>query len=232
MTKYMVKVEFLKKLMITNGINENDIEGIPYWIDIEGIRQKVRAKPPIELKKGSKKIFMFCGRLHHTKGPDLALKAFTLLSKEFNNVALVFIGDGNLQNDLRRFCIVNCIQDKVTFLGRIPYDFVHQYFGLADYFLFTSPYSNYHWALLEAMCTMRPVVATDVGDTRDILIDKFNALLCRYDPKLLMEKMKELNENTELAEKIAKNAFLTIKERHSLNNLEKYERMIRSLAEY
>ncbi|MDA1075560.1 MAG: glycosyltransferase, partial [Proteobacteria bacterium] len=55
------------------------------------------------------------GRLHPKKRPDLALRAFAVLASRLPDAHLVFIGDGELEGELRSAAV----DQSVTFCGRV-----------------------------------------------------------------------------------------------------------------
>jgi glycosyltransferase involved in cell wall biosynthesis len=231
-TKFMVKYDYLKKIMMETGIEGEKIVVVPHWIDVETINKKAKTdKYFVNNINPSDYVFVFFGRLAKEKGPDILLEAFALLTKEAQNAKLVFIADGPLRRDLEETCDIYNIKDKVIFGGMIPHENLFEYISLADTIVFPHRYFNYEWALLEAMCTEKPIIATDMPATADILINDYNALLVEPTPESLALKMKEILENPELGEKIAKNALKTVREKHRMENLEKYEELVKEMVE-
>lgn len=227
----MTKYNHLKKRLVESGVKEGKIVVIPNWIDAESVLQKSKQdlRSTITGIESSDRVFVFFGSLKFFKRPDLTLKAFASLNKKIDNVKLVFIGDGVLRDELEKMCKRLEIQDKVHFLGMISHTEVHRYLSIADVFVFSSLYDNYNWALLEAMCTKKPIIATDVGGTKEILRDGYNALLAMPTAESLGSKMRMILNDRKLSRKIAENAYNTVKEKHSMKNLEKYEELIQSL---
>jgi len=229
--KFVVKVNHIKELMVKSGIREEAVTVIPHWIDSESIKEKSKRnlRHTIEGLEKNDRIIGFVGRLDPEKGPFLLLKAFSLLSEEMDDVKLVFIGGGTLQRKLELFCKTHDLQNKVIFLGMVPYTNVFEYLSIPDVIVSCQLYDNYGWALLEAMCTKKPIIATNVGATKEILQDGYNALLAMPTAESLSSKMKIILNNRELSRELAENAYNTVRERHGIKNLEKYEQLIQSL---
>lgn len=228
--KFMVKYEHLKNLLVNSGIKKENIAVVPHWIDIELINKKAKSVgASIESIKSSDYVFAFFGRLAEEKGPDILLEAFAHLAKKKQNVKLMIIGDGPLRRDLEESCGKLNLKDKVIFLDAIPHENLFGYLSVTDTIVLPHRYFNYEWALLEAMCTDKPIIATNMVATTDILIDGYNALLALPNPKSLSSKMQEMLETPELGKKLAKNALETVKRKHSLKNLEYYEKLIKGL---
>jgi glycosyltransferase involved in cell wall biosynthesis len=216
----MVKYDYAKSILVKNGIDKNKIEVISHWIDVEKIRS---AK--VNKKSDKNFIFTFIGRLAEEKGPDLLLKAFSKIPKNANK--LVFVGDGVLKGKLINFCKNNKMEN-VEFRGYVPHNQIGRYLNESDCIVFPHRYFNYEWALLEAMCVEKPIIATDVEATSEILTDGYNAILCEPNEKSIEGALKRVLECKDLKE-IAKNSYTIVKEKHSMKNLEQYERLIRSL---
>lgn len=232
-SKILVKYEHIKKLAVESGIDEKKIVVIPFWVDVETINKKSKNNLRVsvrELKAGDIVLGYFA-RLDPQKGPFLLLKAFSSLAKKASNIKLVFIGGGppSTTQELKELCSKLHLQDKVVFLGAIPYETVHTYLSIPDIFVFPSPYKNYEWALAEAMCANKPIVATNVAGTSEILIDRYNAVLTSPTVDSLTAGILNVLDDPALAKKIGENAFGTVKSKHSYKNLEKYEEVLKSL---
>ena len=218
----MAKYNYAKDILVKNGVDKNKIEVIPHWIDIE----KIRADK-VDKKSDDNFIFTFFGRLAEEKGPDLLLKAFSKISNKTKK--LVLVGDGILKSELIDFCKKNGIRN-VEFKGYVPHNQIGRYLNESDCIVFPHRYFNYEWALLEAMCVGKPIIVTNVATTSEILEDGFNSILCDPNEKSIEKAMRRvLNGNSSMLEEIAKNAYKTVKEKHSMKNLEKYEKLIHSL---
>ncbi len=229
-TKYMVKRNYLKELMVISDIPEDKIEVIPYWIDGDYILKQSKLQVSIDGVNEGDIVFGFLGRLDAYNGPLLVLKDFSMLLKEKKDLKLCFLGDGSFRKELETFSRNNGLQDYVIFLGAIPHSEIFKYFSIVDIFVFAQWYSNHNWALLEAMSTKKPVIATKTRDIDEVLKDKYSALLSEPTVDSLAEKMEEILNSPELGKKLGENAFKTIKTRHKLENLEKYEELLYKVA--
>jgi glycosyltransferase involved in cell wall biosynthesis len=231
-SEIMVKYDFFKKILTKSGISDNKISVVPFWIDVEKNMLNDNRRD-IQLIEGIGKkdfVFVYAARLNDVKGPDLLLEAFNLLAKNFKDIQLIMIGNGKLRKSLEDFTINKNIASKVKFLGYIEHENLKKYLALGDCLISCQRYENYAWSLLELMSTGKIVVVTNVGGTSEILRDNFNGLLAEPDPESLFQKMKYVIENHEKLKFMGKNAYDTIKEKHSMNNLEKYEKLLQYLT--
>jgi glycogen(starch) synthase len=109
-------------------------------------------------------LFVYCGRLHHTKGVALLLEAFARLRQTVSSARLRIVGDGPQRDPLQRQVHQLGLQESVAFRGWVPpNDVEHQ---LADAWAVVVPSL---WAeplglvALEAVVRGIPVVASAAG---------------------------------------------------------------------
>jgi glycosyltransferase involved in cell wall biosynthesis len=229
--KIMVKYDYLKNAINATGIPSDKVAVVPHWTDTEQIEKLSKSKIAVPGINKNDKVFLFFGRLVDVKGPDILLEAFNMLAKEHSSAKLVFIGDGNLREKLVSRAKELDISDRVLFLGRInSQEELYRHFSVADFIVFPHRYFNYEWALIEGMASGKPIIATDVAATRDILSDRKNAFLCSPDAGSLCSAMKFTLSNPVISEMVAANALAAVKQKHNTKNLELYEQLIREVA--
>ena len=115
------------------------------------------------------------GRLNPVKDQATLLRAFARLRGEFADTALVLVGDGALRTTLEAQATALGIGDAVCFLG--DRDDVCKLLQGFDVFALSSLSEGYSMALLEACASGLPIVATDVGGNREIVVDGRNGRL-------------------------------------------------------
>lgn len=97
------------------------------------------------------------------------LRAFTSIQGMMPALRLVLVGDGPLRTPLEALAHELGIADRVTFAGRLPNKpNLHHAFDVSVLCSRSEGLSN---SILEAMAAARPVVATDVGASRDAVLD-------------------------------------------------------------
>ena len=115
------------------------------------------------------------GRLNPVKDQATLLRAFARLHDEFADTALVLVGDGALRTALETQAAALGIGHAVRFLG--DRSDVRELLQGFDIFALSSLSEGYSMALLEASASGLPIVATDVGGNREIVIDGRNGRL-------------------------------------------------------
>lgn len=131
-----------------------------------------------------RQIVLYVGRLIEKKGPDLLVSAMTEIVKKYPSAMLLLVGSkwygSNEENDYVRELKdrAKILGDAVQFTGFIVPTKVSEYFLMGDVFVCTSqwqePLARVHY---EAMATGLPIVTTDRGGNKEVIIPGKNALL-------------------------------------------------------
>jgi D-inositol-3-phosphate glycosyltransferase len=118
------------------------------------------------------KILLYVGRIDPLKGIDQLLKTIPLLKNQ-NGVRLIIIGgDENSREEvgnLQDLAASLGISDRVNFQGLIKQDRLSDYYSTADVCVVPSYYESFGLVPLESLACGTPVVATDVGDLKNII---------------------------------------------------------------
>ncbi len=107
------------------------------------------------------------GRFSEQKNHIGLLKAFKMFHQKHSDSELWLIGEGELKSEIETFVKENDLVSSVKFLG-VMSD-VHGYLHDSDIFALPSNYEGIPMALIEAMGTALPIVATAVGGVPDML---------------------------------------------------------------
>jgi len=105
--------------------------------------------------------FGTAGRLSPVKNHEILIKAFADVSAEYPQSRLLIAGAGELQADLMRMTSALCLDNKVSFLGYR--DDLPIFYKALDVFLLPSLREGFGLALVEAMASGLPVIASRVG---------------------------------------------------------------------
>lgn len=121
------------------------------------------------------------GRLIRDKGFDVALKAFASLAGRMPGLRLVIAGDGAVRSSLEALAVELGIRDCVEFLGWVSPDRVPALVNSATLVVMPSRREGLPGVALEAALMARPVVATAVGGTPEIVLHQKTGLLVAQD---------------------------------------------------
>ncbi|MCP4512792.1 MAG: glycosyltransferase [Fuerstiella sp.] len=160
----------------------------------------------------------FVGRLAPQKClPDLVW-AIQLLYQVINNVYLVVVGDGPVRDQLAELARSFDCRDRVIFLG-------HRADAIAltrqfDAFCLPSSFEGMSNSLMEAMALKVPVVVSDIPSNRELVQHEQTGLLFPLgDGAAMMKALKQVLENTELAERVGRAGLNLITEHHSVEQM-------------
>lgn len=146
------------------------------------------------------------GRLHHDKGFDILLEAFSLLKEEHPQWQLIVLGEGEERERLEVQREALHLGERVSFPGRVkdPYSFLKA----ASLFVMPSRTEGFPLALCEALACGLPVVCTDcAGGVRDIIEDTVNGMLVpKENAPALAQALGRLMTDAELRRRLSARA--------------------------
>ncbi|HEB52268.1 MAG TPA: glycosyltransferase family 1 protein [bacterium] len=137
-------------------LSPGDVHHLVNGVDLQ------RFRPPPEAPAA--KVLGSVGGLRPEKDHDNLLRALSLLPVD---VRLCLVGSGPCGSDLRKRCRQLGLADRVEFVGHT--DDTAAYYRRFSVFVLSSRTEQMPIAMLEAMASGLPVVATDVGDVKQVL---------------------------------------------------------------
>jgi glycosyltransferase involved in cell wall biosynthesis len=150
-----------KVVTIYNGID------VKAFMDSDLTREEART----QLGLSDKDAFVYgtVGRLAETKGQKVLLKSFARVYEKYPKSWLIITGKGRLESELRALAAELNIHERVVFLGYRTD--ILEVLKAYDVFVLPSIAEGLPGALLEAMATGIPVIASRVGGVPEILND-------------------------------------------------------------
>jgi glycosyltransferase involved in cell wall biosynthesis len=104
-------------------------------------------------------VAVWAGRIEPRKGLELVLQAARLIQR--CNIEIVVAGDGPGFTEARAVAKRLGVAERVTFLGRLPWERLQALFGTAHVLIFSSVRDSSGWVGLEAMAQGCPVICLD-----------------------------------------------------------------------
>jgi teichuronic acid biosynthesis glycosyltransferase TuaC len=154
---------------------------IPNTYDVD------RFVPITRSRDGSTLRLVTLGRLSFEKGHDVLLRAFRRVLDDGCEATLTLIGDGPERAALEKLAGELGVEERVAFTGTLLGPDVPVAFAEADAFVLPSRDEGFGVALIEAMATGLPVVATRSGGPEDIVSEEDGVLVSPCDPDELAE---------------------------------------------
>jgi glycosyltransferase involved in cell wall biosynthesis len=152
------------------GITAERLAVLPNPVDFEGLRNLPGPAP----WPGLGPHLLAVGRLSAEKGFDLLLRAVALVRRDFPHAGLVIVGKGSEGARLKALATELGIADAVRFAGYVERPW--QFYAGADIFVLSSRHEGMPNAVIEAMASGLPVVATPAsGGLVELLSGRANA---------------------------------------------------------
>ena len=163
--KYKIAPE-RKMCVIENGIDFTKFEGCDKY------REETRKRYNI---RDDEIVIGVVGRLSEQKDPITTIKAFNEVYKENKNVRLMYVGSGELENEVMEYAKENNLQHLVTITGWV--DNTERYIPAFDIAILPSKWEGFGLAIIEYMACKKPIVASNVGGMLDIIKTEKNGFL-------------------------------------------------------
>jgi glycosyltransferase involved in cell wall biosynthesis len=172
-----------RAVVIPNGVTQHRRAGS---VEIEALRGELGLAPGC-------RVVGYVGRLMSVKGVDRLLWAFGAMAVTGERPCkLLLVGDGPERVNLERQARMLDVSDKLIFAG-FQAD-ARRFYDLMDCFVLPSRSEGLPVALIEAMSAGVPVLATDVGANREVMMDGAAGTLLPVDcarwPALLRSAME------------------------------------------
>lgn len=183
------------------AIGCGNVRIIPNFIEPEAIAEDHVIRKRIEK-------IIYVGHVRRTKGFFELLKAAERLSD------IVFQVVGPVCEDISGADV----PANVCMLGVKPKDEVLKLLGDADVFLFPSYTEGFSIALLEAMASGLPIIATDVGANRDMIEEHGGVIIAKVDPEAIVQAVDQL-KMADVREKMSAWNILKVQNSYLLKNI-------------
>lgn len=130
-------------------------------------------------------------RITDRKGLRYLVEALEMLLPKYPKLRLKIMGDGSGRPALEAFVAEKKLQDKVTFIGRVPREETLHYYQEATFFVLPSLNEGMSNAMLEALAAGLPLIATETGGADELVEEGKNGFVV---PVRSAEKIKEALE--------------------------------------
>lgn len=165
------------------------VDFLPTWVDrtrfhpladhLSLAAERARLSPA--LAQAGLELVLYVGRLESEKDPGLLLDAFARVAAQRPSCKLVYVGHGSLGESLQQQVRERGLADRVILAGAQPSQVVAAWMRVATVFALPSLYEGMPIAMLEAMASGVPAVATDVGEVRRLVTPGHNGEI--VDPR-------------------------------------------------
>ncbi len=196
----------LKKKM-RQIITPSRINVIPNGVHVQRkdySKVKLIRKLKIDQDIFSIKLILYVGRLISFKGLTYLIKSVPLILAKNPEAYFLIVGNGPQKRDLIRLCRQLNIMAHFRFINNLTQEWVSRFMNCVDIFVYpTLRGQGMSNAVLEAMASKLPVVATNVGGLPEIISNGKNGLLVpSRDVDRLASTISMLLSNESLCKKL------------------------------
>ena len=148
----------------------------------------------------------YIGRLSEEKGTLNFVKAIPEIIRRRDDVKILIVGDGPLQDKIEEYLDKENLSNKVNLTGWIPHDELPSYLNELELVVLPSYTEGLPNIMLEAMACGTPVLATSVGAIPDVIKDGETGFIMENNSPAFIAKNVERALNHPNLEKIEENA--------------------------
>lgn len=203
----MKRVPFDKIAVVHNGRDLASFD--PDRIDCRGELRREFNYGPDEI------VFGVFARLDHQKGHRYLFEAVSRLKVGGIRVNILCVGDGALREELSLQCRELGIVDRIAFAGfrkDIP-----ALLSMVDVTVLPSLYEGLPLCVIESLAMGKPVIATAIDGTPEIIIPQKTGLLVpARDPQALVEAIRYALENPNAMKLLGENGRRFVQDMFSL----------------
>jgi L-malate glycosyltransferase len=169
--------------------------------------------------------------LRPVKNVALFIQAAKLLEESHLNVVFQIAGEGELNEDLRQLACDLGLAGRIQFLGKLSD--VRPFLSGLDVAVLCSDSEGISNAILEYMSAARPIVATAVGGTSELIAHERTGLLVPPgDAVALADAIKRLLGDKQLSNELADAAYDLVKRNYSRDTeVQRYESLYDRLVD-
>lgn len=224
------------------GADKEKINLIPYGADTKGFGVSEAAAQGVRQRLGlcpDDVMLLAVGRMVYKKGFEFLIAAMPQILQHAPNARLVFVGYGDLRDELEKQARALRLNSHVIFAGKVPRQEIPAYFGASQLVVVPSVrdaagnVDGLPNVVLEAMAAGKPLIASSIAGFPDVIRDGENGLLVREkDPAALADAVLALARDPALRKQMGDAGRNQIYSRLSWDNvarrfIEVYQRAVR-----
>ena len=223
--------EIVKKILIKGGIKKERVSLIYDAVNCSTVTRKGALRKELDVVGPNSLLLGTVAALVKRKGHKYLFEAMVKVKKQFPQLKLLVVGEGPLEQKLRKLAEKLGLENEIIFLGfrkDIP-----EVLSTLDIFLLVSTKEGLGVSLLEAGSYGLPIVATNVGGIPEIVKDGVTGLLVPpKDSQTLAEKIIYLLTHRNEAQKMGENAKAWVEKNFSVDKIvNSYVSLYESLIE-
>lgn len=146
-------------------------------------------------------------RICRERGTLEMTKVAEKLLNKYNNIQIVFVGEGHYQDEVYKQ-FINWKKNKPVIHVSLEFDEMYKAYQMADIVVIPTQYAEgTSLSCLEAMSMKKAIVATNIGGLCNLILPDFNGKLVNRDSQSIYNAICELIENESKRNSLAENAY-------------------------
>jgi len=130
------------------------------------------------------------GRLAHYKGWKFMIDCFRLFNYHVPDSHFYFVGEGEDNEDVKAYILINNLSEKVSLEGKKNPDEVALYLNASDLFIMGSYKEGWSTSLMEAIACGVPACVTEFSSATEIIVQGENGYVINgHDEDLFVQAM-------------------------------------------
>jgi glycosyltransferase involved in cell wall biosynthesis len=200
--------EALRRDLLTFTAGQVRVTRIHNGVDMESF-QADRIEP-------AGRRILWVGRMTEEKGTEYLIRAMKRITAAYPDARLQLVGDGPLRKNLEGLVVDLGLSGAISFAGQKSHSEIAAVYSASDIVVLPSLSEGLPMALLEAMASGRPVVATRVGGIPELVDPGRNGyLVAPGSADEIADKLLELLGHPELAAEMGAASRALVESSHS-----------------
>jgi len=181
MEEVMVPSAGTREQLLARGQPQERMKPLPRWVDTEAYSPEMR-NPSFWKSRGiglGRVVLLYVGRVSREKGLEMLVDAFRELVDSGAAIALAVIGDGPYREEME----ASLAGYPALLTGYLAGEQLQRGYASADLFVFPSATDTFGNVVLEAQASGLPVIVSDEGGPRELMIDGETGIVFRAGSK-------------------------------------------------
>jgi len=208
-------------------VDKSKLRIIPIAVDTEMFNSSVSGKKVrLEYSLSDEFTVLTVARLVKRKGVDYLLLAVHKLLREGHHIRLLVVGDGPERSLLMTLAGKLGIANRVSFVAYVPDEILVQYYAACDVFVLPSIVDSngeteaFGKVLAEALACEKPVIGTDVGGIREIVLEGQTGLMVsQRSSEELADAILRLKSDPSMRRKMGMQGRRIVQDRYSIQKV-------------
>jgi len=205
----------LRARAIRIGAPQSKALTVPYGVDVRKFSRHIAGEQSVlaEFSQGRGPLVLSVGRLVGKKGFEYLVRAIPLILARTPSVRFAIVGDGDDRSRLVKLAHELNVEDRIAFLGAVPWTEVPRYLSACDVFVVPSILDSsgnidgLPNTLLEAMAAGKAIVASNVAGIAQTISHGIDGLLvAEKSPAEIADAVTALLSSPDMARQLGESA--------------------------